>query len=538
MTDEANATVQGCWGSKVMGVKAGAGVVRCFRTVRIVLLVKRMPGLMTLVDTLVSCLRPSMNIAVISSLFFYIYAIVGMKLFEKTLDNVTPDAVIASGGLVEVVGANELTDNRNSFLTFTSSLKLLFQLINGQTLFAITYELRDFGVIFPFVYIASFYFVLVFICMNLLVCCVLDNFSVLASMDDDHFNPDDLDKFANVWHQLTFGRIHDVDPQLIGIDINERMSEAMTDDELQTLFDEKKRREDKHRLRQWTHFKKEFAPAPYFPLALFSGWLHRPNALSMKIKSAASSSKNSRYFWLDADCNDPDSEGHLCINWFADGSTERDLDGRHANGRLVASRARVVAVHTPLPDAVVETKATVLDTHGRTKTLDDGRVNKLAAAVSGRAWLVAIATAQQDHPENVMARCFDLDYYETVLGNDDTLTLEDAMHGHEVSDLTIGSVHVGIAEDGDVEVIHCLLDLVGPPVSEIVRLCALWLCLRIVVRSTSVLKTRWRARMPRLCRFASTSASRRASCCRRMTSAASPASRTTTRCSGRSSRGC
>eukprot|EP01043_Picozoa_sp_COSAG02_P080157 COSAG02_NODE_18915_length_910_cov_1.762022_1_plen_148_part_10 len=148
---------------------------------------------MTLVDTLVSCLRPSMNIAVISSLFFYIYAIVGMKLFEKTLDNVTPDAVIASGGLVEVVGANELTDNRNSFLTFTSSLKLLFQLINGQTLFAITYELRDFGVIFPFVYIASFYFVLVFICMNLLVCCVLDNFSVLASMDDDHFNPDDLD---------------------------------------------------------------------------------------------------------------------------------------------------------------------------------------------------------------------------------------------------------------------------------------------------------------------------------------------------------
>eukprot|EP01046_Picozoa_sp_COSAG06_P073396 COSAG06_NODE_21925_length_740_cov_1.517941_1_plen_108_part_01 len=108
---------------------------------------------MTLVDTLVSCLRPSMNIAVISSLFFYIYAIVGMKLFEKTLDNVTPDAVIASGGLVEVVGANELTDNRNSFLTFTSSLKLLFQLINGQTLFAITYELRDFGVIFPFVYI-------------------------------------------------------------------------------------------------------------------------------------------------------------------------------------------------------------------------------------------------------------------------------------------------------------------------------------------------------------------------------------------------
>eukprot|EP01048_Picozoa_sp_COSAG05_P032895 COSAG05_NODE_12874_length_451_cov_0.568182_1_plen_134_part_10 len=134
---------------------------------------------MTLVDTLVSCLRPSMNIAVISSLFFYIYAIVGMKLFEKTLDNVTPDAVIASGGLVEVVGANELTDNRNSFLTFTSSLKLLFQLINGQTLFAITYELRDFRVIFPFVYIASFYFVLVFICMNLLVCCVLYNFSVL-----------------------------------------------------------------------------------------------------------------------------------------------------------------------------------------------------------------------------------------------------------------------------------------------------------------------------------------------------------------------
>ena len=39
-----------------------------------------MPGLMALVDTLIACISPSANIIAMSTLF-YLYAIVGMKLF-------------------------------------------------------------------------------------------------------------------------------------------------------------------------------------------------------------------------------------------------------------------------------------------------------------------------------------------------------------------------------------------------------------------------------------------------------------------------
>ena len=87
----------------------------------------------------------------------------------------------------------------------------------------------------PFLYVASFYFLLVFICMNLLVCCILDNFSVLASMDADHFEPEELEEFGEVWHQLTFKRIVDVDPQEIGIDITDHIADSLTEESLAHL---------------------------------------------------------------------------------------------------------------------------------------------------------------------------------------------------------------------------------------------------------------------------------------------------------------
>ena len=45
-------------------------------------------------------------------------------------------------------------------------------------------------------------------------------------------------------------------------------------------------------------------------------------------------------------------------------------------------------------------------------------MNKMAAALSGRAWLVGLANAQQNHKENAMAAAFDLGYYEDVLGQE------------------------------------------------------------------------------------------------------------------------
>ena len=45
----------------------------------------------------------------------------------------------------------------------------------------------------------------------------------------------------------------------------------------------------------------------------------------------------------------------------------------------------------------------------------EGNINKMAAALSGRAWLVSLANAQTNHKDNAMAMAFDLAYYETEL---------------------------------------------------------------------------------------------------------------------------
>ena len=106
--------VCGSWCSKLFGVKAGMGAIRAFRTVRLVLLVKRMPGLMALMNTVLVCIGPAANIAAMSFLFFYLYAIVGMKLFGDAPTDM------------------RYYDEQNNFSSFFHTLRLLFQLINGQ----------------------------------------------------------------------------------------------------------------------------------------------------------------------------------------------------------------------------------------------------------------------------------------------------------------------------------------------------------------------------------------------------------------------
>ena len=55
--------VVGSWASKLFGVQAGVAVVRAFRTVRLLLLVKRMPGLMALINTIIACIGPAIRYA-------------------------------------------------------------------------------------------------------------------------------------------------------------------------------------------------------------------------------------------------------------------------------------------------------------------------------------------------------------------------------------------------------------------------------------------------------------------------------------------
>ena len=135
----------GSWGSKFFGVKAGMGVVRSFRTVRLFLLVKRMPGLMSLVETIIACIKPALHIAAISMLLFYLYAIVGMKLFGAASTD------------------RPYCNEENNFKSFPSSLMLLFQVVCGQTMMNFVHDLRDHGTLLPFLFLSTFFFIIVFI---------------------------------------------------------------------------------------------------------------------------------------------------------------------------------------------------------------------------------------------------------------------------------------------------------------------------------------------------------------------------------------
>ena len=309
----------GSWGSMFVGMKAGAGVIRAFRTVRLALLVKRMPGLMSLIDTVIACISPSLNICAISALFFYVYAILGMRLFGD--------------GEIENIGGYN-----NDFSTFFSSLTLLFQMINGQTLYVILWDMREHGALLPFMYVCTFYFILVYLCMNLLIVAVLENFGILASLDEDHFEPEDLDVYMEIWHKLTYGVIYDVADDEIANIVGE-LHPHMTDKELQDVAALKVSQQDSTRLRQWAQFRKRFPKSPYLEKTepMFDGWIRM-------------SSQKQHYFWLDSDVGEDGGAGHKCLNWYSEGNSDDGLQETfEKNGRLVVNRVRVTAVKTDLP---------------------------------------------------------------------------------------------------------------------------------------------------------------------------------------------
>ena len=399
--------VVGSWASKLFGVKAGVGVIRAFRTVRLVLLVKRLPSLMALMNTVIACVEPATNIAALSFIFFYLYAIIGMKLFGTAA--------------TDMEGAATYTEETN-FSSFFMTLRLLFQQINGQDMKTIVHDLdrAGFGVTLPFLYLGSFFFLTVFINMNLFIVTVLDNFANLCSMDETALGVHDMESFADAWHKLTFELIWDVDPEEIDMEIDEKMIESMSEDEITELYTEKRNRENDVRLEKWAELKRQYPAAPYFEEkdAVFSGWLHRPNILA-QVSQGMITLQDMHYFWIDADCAEPSSEGHLCLNWYPDGVSERDLDARYEKGPLKIERVQIKKVLTVLPAVKLVRQKTAREVAAEAGAVHaDGTVNKMAAALSGRAWLVGLANAQQNHQENAMAAAFDLGYYEDVLGQE------------------------------------------------------------------------------------------------------------------------
>ena len=395
--------VVGSWGTMLLGVKSGVGVLRAVRVLRLLLLVKRLPTLMALMNTVVACMQPAADIAAMSFLIFYLYAVVGMRLFGDAPTHLPH--------------YNEETN----FRSFFSTLRLLFQQVNGQDMKVVVSDLDSagYGYFVPFIYLGSFFFLIVFICMNLFIVTVLDNFANLCSLDDVGLTTEEMEAFAESWHNLTFGEIWNVDAKETGLKISDEMIESLQDDEeaLAKLFQEKHEREADVRLRRFAELKRKYPPAPYFEEhdPVFQGWLHLPNMLA-KITKGLLKLNDMRYFWIDSKCTEDGSHTHLCLSWYADGTSERDLDSMHKRGILKIERVKIVNVRTELPPVKRIHQKTVQETaleHGA--TLPDGKLNKLAAALSGRSWLVSLANAQANHPDNAMAASFQLDYYEETL---------------------------------------------------------------------------------------------------------------------------
>ena len=302
-------------------------------------------------------------------------------------------------------------NDQNNFRTFFSSLQLLFQLINGQDIKGMINDLgsgAETGWILPFLYLATFFFLTVFICMNLFVVTVLDNFANLCSMDDVQFGPDDLDGYAEVWHSLTYERIWRVNPDDVGIEVDASMTENMSEEEVAEMFARKREREGHLRLQKWAEFRRQF-PLPIYidqHNPMFRGWLHRPTRNALDWLTAS----DHRFFWIDMDCTQPDAVGHLCLNWYSEASNERELDRLYEKKHLVINRVQIKKLLTAVPPPKATSVAATTD-----GTDNIGKIDKLSAALSGRGWLVALANAQLKYPGNTMAAAFSLPWYDDVL---------------------------------------------------------------------------------------------------------------------------
>lgn len=410
--------VIGCWATRFFGVKSGVGVVRAFRTVRLVLLVKRMPGLMALMNTVVACIGPAINIGLLCLFVFYIYAVIGMKLFGNTRTDMP------------------FYNDQNNFETFGSTMRLLFQLVNGQDLKTMITDLGqfgDFGWQLPFLYLATFFFLVVFICVNLFVVTVLDNFANLSSTDDTMISVEDLDGFTAVWRSLTYERISNVQKDEVDIENIETDTETpMTEQELEIV---KYERDHDSRLRKWAEFRRQFPLPGYVSTPMFHGWIRQSFGLI----------SSDRFHWIDGDCTEPDSQGHLCLNWFSEGSTQRDLERMYEKNQLVLNRVQVKNIKTNVPPAATS------QLHASKIVQDEqlGKIDKMAAALSGRGWLVSIANAQIKYPGNAMAANFSLPWYDQVLG--------DKTHPVNIDSIAHSTIGVRLEDESDITVLQARL---------------------------------------------------------------------------------
>jgi hypothetical protein len=139
-------------------------MVRVFRICRLFRIIKRARGLRMLFKTLVLSLPALANISMLLLLVFFVFAVLGIKLFGKTADYLDGYDRFA-----------ELNRHAN-FESFGAAMLLLFRLATGENWNGVMHDCRglsDFAV--P--YFISFLYIGVYLFLNLYVAAIIQNFS-------------------------------------------------------------------------------------------------------------------------------------------------------------------------------------------------------------------------------------------------------------------------------------------------------------------------------------------------------------------------
>lgn len=162
---------------------AGMDLFKVARCMKILLLAKRLSTLVDLMHVVAACISKASNVAIIMGVITYVYAIMGMKLY----------------------GAAAMLPQTN-FSDFPHAMKLLVQVVTGQSYGKIIAMLMSEGYdeTGALLFFISYYSLSVFICANLFIVTVLDNFDV-ASRSGQVIKPDEFWGFTYAWADLTVG---------------------------------------------------------------------------------------------------------------------------------------------------------------------------------------------------------------------------------------------------------------------------------------------------------------------------------------------
>jgi hypothetical protein len=170
------------------GTESGIQSLRVMRSFRLFLLMHKMPGLTGLVDTIINCLKPALTITVVMGIIFYVYAVVGMRIYGDASTD------------------HSYYNEKQNFSSFTNAIKLLFQVMLGQNYMFLAADLMEDGFAhdFIFAYFFSFYVLNVFILLNLFTIIVLSTFDAKAPVGQT-IGPIDLWAFTHAWAEQTIG---------------------------------------------------------------------------------------------------------------------------------------------------------------------------------------------------------------------------------------------------------------------------------------------------------------------------------------------